>query len=122
MILVVDDDRDTLGLYKKCLEDSAIYVTNPQEAVRVLASGNVQLLITDYAMPFLDGIALAKIARGKYRIPVIIISAFKEHEKLMERNADAVFFKPFNFENLKTTILQILTKLLEDEKDKKRQD
>ena len=66
-ILVVDDDRDHLGLLSHLVAGegiSAIFVPSGEEAIlKLQGDHSITLLITDLHMPGMDGIELAMLAK-----------------------------------------------------------
>lgn len=110
MILVVDDDRDSLYLLEKALAEYAIVTCSPHQAVTHMQHRGVNLLITDYSMPEVDGLKLAKTAHRVYQIPSIIITGHVESaEKLKEKKEVAgVLTKPFSISELKILIKSVL--------------
>ncbi|MBF0317257.1 MAG: response regulator [Nitrospirae bacterium] len=81
--LVVDDSRSMKVIVKKilgkCVANCDILEADDgKEAINVLLREKVDVIITDLAMPGMDGIELVKQARqlenGKF-IPIIILSA-----------------------------------------------
>jgi two-component system chemotaxis response regulator CheY len=77
-ILVVDDDENTAFLISTLLECSGYNVTavsNGVEALRELGRRHFDAIITDYAMPLLNGAELLKRIRVQYpETPVIFVS------------------------------------------------
>jgi DNA-binding NtrC family response regulator len=65
-ILLIDDDRDVLDAFKRNLRDSFDVVTalGSAEAVRLLKnSDEFAVVVTDYKMPDMDGLALLTIVK-----------------------------------------------------------
>ena len=83
-ILVVEDDQAIRNTLKLLLESlglgpATLSVSNGVEATRILASEEVDLLITDFQMPEMDGIELLNWCRSRQmHVPVIFISANAE--------------------------------------------
>ena len=101
-ILVCDDDKDIV-------EEIDIYLTQEgyevqkaydgDEAIKVLKSNEVDLLIMDVMMPRLDGIRATLKIRENMSLPIIILSAKSEDaDKILGLNigADDYITKPFN--------------------------
>ena len=101
-ILVCDDD-------KSIVEAISIYLTqegfqifkayNGMEAIRILESEDIHLLVIDVMMPGLDGIHATLKIREYSNIPIIILSAKSEDaDKILGLTvgADDYVTKPFN--------------------------
>lgn len=80
-VLVVDDEPDALELLATCLEARGCDVrtaSDGEEALDVLRSGDVGLVISDIMMPRMDGLALCDRMRAEPQlkaIPVVLVSA-----------------------------------------------
>jgi two-component system cell cycle sensor histidine kinase/response regulator CckA len=62
-VLVVDDDRQILGLVEKMLRPQGVTVLSanrPSDALRICEEQNVDVLISDVMMPEMDGGRLAE--------------------------------------------------------------
>jgi CheY-like chemotaxis protein len=83
-VLVVDDDADHCELISKVLTRQGHHVAcalNGWEALLVLDSSNVDLIILDLMMPGMDGATFLGIMRNDKRrkhIPVIAVTALAE--------------------------------------------
>jgi CheY-like chemotaxis protein len=81
-VLVVDDDRILLRRIEKSAERYGDYFSlhlaeNGREAVDVLRSGRISLVVTDLQMPKMDGFELLAFMSENYPdIPVIIMTAY----------------------------------------------
>lgn len=77
-VLIVDDDPFLCGLYSLLLDQhgyETVTAENGEDALTQLASGQFDLMITDRAMPVLDGAGLILALRSAgFRIPVIMIT------------------------------------------------
>ncbi|HEX4474315.1 MAG TPA: response regulator [Polyangiaceae bacterium] len=80
-LLLVDDEFATLEVLELLLEPEGYRVltaSNGDEALELLGSDHVDLVITDYKMPKMDGVELCERMRldDRWReIPVILTSA-----------------------------------------------
>ena len=78
-ILVVDDDRNTRILLKAVLESEKYNVftaNNGVDALKVLDSEHVDLVIVDIMMPKMDGYSLTETIRtSDSNLPILMISA-----------------------------------------------
>jgi DNA-binding response OmpR family regulator/predicted regulator of Ras-like GTPase activity (Roadblock/LC7/MglB family) len=81
-ILIVDDERPhlrllTKGLAKYAKDFQVLTALNGKEAVKVLDTTEVDLVVTDLRMPEMDGFELLAHMSGKYpTIPVIVMTAY----------------------------------------------
>lgn len=101
-ILVCDDDKDIVEAIDIYLTQEGYHVLKAydgEEALRVLRSNSVDLLIIDVMMPKLDGIRATLKIREENPLPIIILSAKSEDaDKILGLNvgADDYVTKPFN--------------------------
>ena len=101
-ILVCDDDKDIVEAISIYLEQEGYTVIKAYdgvEAINVLRSQPVDLLIIDIMMPKLDGIRATLKIREENPLPIIILSAKSEDaDKILGLNvgADDYVTKPFN--------------------------
>ena len=101
-ILVCDDDKDiveAIGIYLEQEGYTVIKAYDGVEAINVLRSQPVDLLIIDIMMPKLDGIRATLKIREENPLPIIILSAKSEDaDKILGLNigADDYITKPFN--------------------------
>jgi CheY-like chemotaxis protein len=81
LLLVEDDDaiRTTLGSFFELLELNYLSVSNGEEAIALIRTQKVDILITDFRMPKVDGVELLKWCRTHgHHFPVIFVSANAE--------------------------------------------
>ena len=101
-ILVCDDDKDIVEAIEIYLTQEGHHILKAydgEQAIRVLKSNPVDLLIIDVMMPKLDGIRATLKIREKNALPIIILSAKSEDaDKILGLNvgADDYVTKPFN--------------------------
>ena len=101
-ILVCDDDKDIVEAISIYLEQEGYTIFKAydgMEAINVLRSQPVDLLIIDIMMPKLDGIRATLKIREENPLPIIILSAKSEDaDKILGLNvgADDYVTKPFN--------------------------
>ena len=88
VILCVDDEEKSLSLRKPVLEKAGYVVitaASATQALDVLSSRKIDLLLTDYLMPGLTGTELARAAKNICpELPVIILSGITELPPDME--------------------------------------
>ncbi len=116
-ILVVDDNAVSQRLLAHTLRKYNHTVLTVSSAAAALGELNTQsfdLVITDLAMPEMDGIALLKTIHAETRwlnLPVIMLTASGEdHDRLVAREAGAAGFltKPTSSNELVETVNQCL--------------
>ena len=101
-ILVGDDDKDiveAIDIYLTQEGYEVLKAYDGDEAIKVLKSNEVDLLIMDVMMPRLDGIRATLKIRENMSLPIIILSAKSEDaDKILGLNigADDYMTKPFN--------------------------
>ena len=101
-ILVCDDDKQIVEAIDIYLTGEGFHVIKAYdgaEALKLLDSNQVDLMILDVMMPGLDGIRTTLKVRETSSIPIIILSAKSEDtDKILGLNigADDYITKPFN--------------------------
>jgi DNA-binding response OmpR family regulator len=101
-ILVCDDEKDIVSALRIYLTAEGYKVNeayNGNEALAVLDSEDIHLVIMDIMMPEMDGIEAMAHIREKSNVPVIMLTAKSEDtDKVLGLNigADDYVTKPFN--------------------------
>jgi DNA-binding NtrC family response regulator len=107
--LVVDDDRSTLLIIGKALESmgiSPILCSNPVHAVQIVADNPIDILITDFQMPELNGAELVGKIDGavpndeRATIMTSGVISLPQINKLLENGVDYFIPKPVNLREL----------------------
>lgn len=104
-ILIVEDDKEINNLICEALKKenySIIQAFDGKEATEKY-NGNIQLIILDLMLPFIDGIEVLRIIREKSNSPVIILSAKEEETDRiigLSMGADDYMVKPFSVREL----------------------
>jgi two-component system, OmpR family, response regulator VanR len=102
VILVIDDNteiRNLIEIYLKNEGFQVIKAGDGLEALEILSSNSVQLIILDVMMPKLDGIQACLKIREENQVPIIMLSAKTEDmHKIhgLSVGADDYMTKPFN--------------------------
>jgi response regulator RpfG family c-di-GMP phosphodiesterase len=113
-VLIVDDDALILKALARILEsggyDARCY-TSPEEALAAIERDAPVVVISDYMMPVMDGIAFLKLARARYPGAVRILCTAAEDFRvaLQAVNAGEVFRiipKPWHQQELLGTVNQ----------------
>ena len=111
-ILVVDDEESLALLIKKVLEMEGYEVLvapNGQKALEILQREPVDLVITDYMMPVMDGLELVRrIKRDEkfsnlknVKIIMLTVSDFQDTiEEALKMGVEDYITKPFDFSEI----------------------
>jgi len=117
-ILVVDDASDTLELLQRNLESRGYQVftaPNAMEAIKILETTAVDLVITDLKMPGASGIELIRHIRENFRdIEVMMITGYPTIEsavKAVKSGAEEYLTKPFTDTELFSAVEQVFEKI-----------
>jgi CheY-like chemotaxis protein len=121
-ILVVDDDRAILRLYKLILEeigfDTVECADNGREAIKRFKGNDKKpdLVIMDYRMPIMNGIdAMLRISEIEKSVKFIFASADDSvKESALSKGASAFLKKPFDIDKLHKLIINTLPQGNED--------
>lgn len=101
-ILIVDDEkeiRDLIDIYLKGEGYETIKAENGEEALSILNTNDIDLIILDIMMPKVNGIEACLKIREEKEMPIIMLSAKSEDmDKILGLNtgADDYLTKPFN--------------------------
>ena len=103
-VLLVEDNEDLLHFLKDVLNDqyTVTLARDGKEALKLLDSDNIDLIVSDIMMPGMDGLELCKSLKNDIRtshIPIILLTAKTSGEdevKGLEIGADDYISKPFN--------------------------
>ncbi len=118
-ILVVDDNHDLCQFIADSLRDanahySVLTAADGQEALSLLDSNDVTLVVTDVMMPRIDGMELCRRIKSNLswsHIPVIMLTAKSTDVAVTEGlrlGADDYITKPFNIDHLMLRIERFL--------------
>lgn len=116
-ILTVDDSPTVREMLKTTLENAGfdvIQANDGQEALNLLETETVQMLITDLNMPKLDGISLIRQVRKNQErrfMPIIMLTTESQEEKKREgktAGASGWIVKPFKPAQLLSVVRMVL--------------
>ena len=108
-ILVVDDNPDLRELAEAILKKQDYQITlaeNGREALEIFDRTSPDLIISDIAMPEMDGFAFLEAVRSREQgaaVPFLFLSAYSQKSKLSQARRLAVddyIFKPFDAQEL----------------------
>jgi two-component system, probable response regulator PhcQ len=116
IVLVVDDEADFLSSMRRLLRKepyTLLTAESGKAALELLKRNEVSLVMSDYLMPGMDGLALLKEVRLRYpRIITIMLTALSEVEIAIKAVNEAgvykFFLKPVEHNDLKLTLIRSL--------------
>lgn len=101
-ILLVDDEREILELTRDSIQDhfsEVILAENGEDACEILKAKEIDLIVTDYVMPKMDGLELITFVKDNYPlIPVIMLTANGNNPEILhalKNGAFDIIDKPF---------------------------
>ncbi len=114
LVLVVDDNEALRAIVKRALEGVHVVVATSKganEALEVIATRPVKVVITDISMPDMDGWQFCSLAHARY--PDLILGIMTgweagEQSRLAAHGVSFVVPKPFNVRDLQAQILALL--------------
>lgn len=114
-VLLVEDDLDIRTIVELALEEhTCLHAGNGNEALHILGSADVDLVILDIMMPELDGIETLRRIRSdpdNRDVRVIMLTAKAsedDHLKGFRTGADAYLTKPFDLDELRRTLEDVM--------------
>ncbi len=119
-LLIVDDDKTTrklLGLYLKSKGYEVVPAENGLDALEKIGTENINLVVTDMNMPYMDGIELTKTLRSDINfrnIPIIMVTTEAdddEKKKAFDAGVDDYLIKPTNADAISESIKRIVKKI-----------
>lgn len=114
-LLVVEDDktlREGIGEYLAEFGYTVIEAKDGREAISKF-NHDINLIILDIQIPFVNGLDVLKEIRKKSKVPVLILTAFSDEEYKIEaftNLADGYIEKPFSLPVLKARIDSLIKK------------
>lgn len=119
-VLCVDDDRASLALMlrmldQRCPQDEILGAGSGEEALRILESEALDLVVTDLVMPGMSGIDLVRRLQGDPKRPEFIVltghSSVDTAVEAMKLGALDYLSKPINFDLITEKLEQVRHRL-----------
>ena len=113
-VLVVDDEKPIRDFVQRNLDIRGYRVytaTNGLEALQLMETHQVDLIILDIMMPHMDGLETIRRVRQTSTVPIIVLSALgEESDKIQALNlgADDYLTKPFGVGELLARVKAVL--------------
>ena len=116
-ILLVDDDpgvREVVGFVLGLDHHRVVEARNGKEALGRFERESFDLVITDYAMPEMNGQELASnLRRLKQEQRILMISGHANLMPQLGRDVDLLLGKPFSIQGLRQAIETVLQKAIQ---------
>jgi CheY-like chemotaxis protein len=122
VVLISENDRDMRGYVRRCVEkhdveiEEILEARDGQEALEIARRRRIDLMVTDGAMPRLDGFALCTAVRREladHHPRVLVITGQFDRKDAEQRaraaGADGLLLKPFNALTLCEKIDEVLS-------------
>ena len=108
-VLVVDDEPVIRDICRRSLKGyDVVEAQDGMEALRLFEKGGIDVVLTDYMMPRMNGLELlARIKSSEPTFVVVMMTGFAEKDVILEAlkgDADDFITKPLNIIQLKTAI------------------
>jgi len=112
-VLLVEDDKNQLLLYKQELSQEGYNIITAQDGQEAMKRVNEQfpdLIVMDINMPKMSGIeSMSKILEKHKKIPIIINTAYSSwKDNFMSWSADAYIIKSSDLTELKNKIKELI--------------
>lgn len=113
-ILIVDDDaaiRDSMLEFITRSGYNAQTASSAEEAIELLKSTRMDLVITDIILPGKNGLQLTDLIKQNYDIDIIVMTGYSEnysYEEAINKGASDLVFKPFRLEELMLRLKRVL--------------
>lgn len=115
-ILVIEDNTDTRDALHHYFTNAGYEVptaVDGGEGVYMAKAEHPDLILTDIEMPTMNGIEMIKQIRSEAETANIPILVFTAHgssttEEALEAGATKAFYKPFDFDDLRKAVREIL--------------
>jgi len=130
-LLCVEDDKSTQLLYEAIFEDyvkNIIYADDGEDGLEKFLTKNIDVIISDYDMPKLNGLEMAKKIRISNKdIPIILVTAISEVDvivKALQLDVNNFIKKPIHAPEVINALVSvskliIANKYLQDKKNAK---
>lgn len=113
-ILIVDDDLSILDTVHEFIQMSgydACVAASAEEALGVLSSTPIEVVITDIMLPGMDGLELTDRIKQTWDIDVIVMTGYSteySYAEAISKGASDFVFKPVRFEELLLRLKRVL--------------
>lgn len=86
-VLFVDDEANVLSAIRRAVQDEeyeALFAKSGKEALALLETENIAVLVTDMRMPEMDGLQLLKLAKEQFPATVrMVLSGYTQLSQVL---------------------------------------
>lgn len=113
-ILIVDDEfsiRETMSEFLVLSGYKVSVVSSAEEALMVIATSSVDVVITDIMLPGINGLELTDRIKSAYDIDIIVMTGYSQdysYEAAVSKGASDFVFKPVRLEELTLRLKRVL--------------
>lgn len=121
-VFLADDDHDTRAVVAAALRQDGFQVLEARDgrelldmvAASLLGEGGPRpdLIVSDVRMPGFSGLGiLTGLRASAWNVPFVLVTAYGSDDLFQEARevgADAIFYKPFDIDDLRTAICNLL--------------
>lgn len=114
-VLIVDDDKDSLGMLKDGLSLEGYHcetVTSAGAALEFMRENSFDIMVTDIVMPVMDGLELTEKAKKlRPEMAVIVMTGFIDdfsYDSAIEAGASDFIKKPFSFREITMRLKHVM--------------
>lgn len=115
-LLIVEDNEELLQFLSKSFTDTynVLRASNGVDGLRILEKNEVEIIISDIMMPYMDGIEFCNKIKSNFlwnHIPIILLTAktnISSKIEALEIGADAYIEKPFSISHITAQMKNLL--------------
>jgi len=113
-VLIVDDDkaiRDSLHEFILLAEYDSYKAASAEEALELLKTVSMNIVITDIKLPGLDGLELTDLIKKSYDADIIVMTGYSanySYEEVINKGASDLVFKPVRYRELLLRLKRVL--------------
>lgn len=118
-LLIVDDNENLRKKFVQVLSsyvDTVYQASNGEEAIDLFTQFKPNIIISDYKMPVMDGLAfISFVRRVNTKIPIVVMSAYSDSKaliKFIELHLLQYILKPVEFNDLNDVLIQCAEELV----------
>jgi diguanylate cyclase (GGDEF)-like protein len=113
-VLIVDDEvgvRDSMQEFIEMAGFKPAIASSAEEALKLIQSNNIQVVITDIMLPGMGGLELTRLIKKEYDADVIVMTGYSgdySYEEAINMGASDFVIKPVRLEELLLRLKRVL--------------